>query len=42
MQSTVNLYPLIGVVLILAGLCLRFHPMLVVVVGAVGTGLGAA
>ncbi|WP_186224472.1 DUF969 domain-containing protein [Burkholderia gladioli] len=41
MQSTVNLYPLIGVVLIVAGFVLRFNPMLIVMVAAIVTGLAA-
>ncbi|MEK6348183.1 MAG: DUF969 domain-containing protein [Burkholderia sp.] len=41
MQSTVNLYPLVGVALIVAGFALRFNPLLIVVAAAVVTGLAA-
>ena len=39
MQSTVNLWPLIGVAVIIAGFLLRFNPMLIVAAAAVVTGL---
>ncbi|MEM5425188.1 MULTISPECIES: DUF969 domain-containing protein [Paraburkholderia] len=38
MQSTVNLWPLIGVAVIIAGFLLRFNPMLIVAAAAVVTG----
>ena len=41
MQTAVNLWPLIGVVIIIAGFILRFNPMLVVIVTAIGTALAA-
>lgn len=41
MQSTVNLWPLIGVAVIVAGFLLRFNPMLIVAAAAVATGLAA-
>lgn len=41
MQSTVNLWPLIGVAVIIAGFVLRFNPMLIVAVAAIVTGLAA-
>lgn len=41
MLSDVNLWPLIGVAIIIAGFVLRFNPMLVVIVTAVGTALAA-
>ncbi|ABE35933.1 hypothetical protein DR64_8419 [Paraburkholderia xenovorans LB400] len=41
MQSAVNLYPLFGVVVIVAGFLLRFNPMLIVTVAAIITGLAA-
>ncbi len=41
MQSTVNLYPLVGVALIVAGFALRFNPLLTVTLAAVVTGLAA-
>lgn len=41
MQSAVNLTPLIGVALIVAGFALRFNPMLIVTLAAIATGLAA-
>ncbi|SDD21778.1 DUF969 domain-containing protein [Paraburkholderia lycopersici] len=41
MQSTVNLWPLIGVAVIIAGFLLRFNPMLIVAAAAVVTGFAA-
>ncbi len=41
MLSQVNLWPLIGVAIIIVGFVLRFNPMLVVVVTAIGTALAA-
>jgi uncharacterized membrane protein len=41
MQSAVNLYPLIGVALIVVGFLLRFNPMLIVAAAAVATGFAA-
>ncbi|MFD1558475.1 DUF969 domain-containing protein [Paraburkholderia silviterrae] len=41
MQSTVNLWPLIGVAVIIAGFVLRFNPMLIVAAAAIATGLAA-
>ena len=41
MLSDVNLWPLIGVAIIIVGFILRFNPMLVVIVTAVGTALAA-
>ncbi|ACR32432.1 DUF969 domain-containing protein [Burkholderia glumae] len=41
MSSAVNLTPLIGVALIAAGFALRFHPMLIVTLAAIATGLAA-
>ena len=41
MQSAVNLYPLIGVVVIVAGFVLRFNPMLIVTLAAIATGIAA-
>jgi uncharacterized membrane protein len=38
MQSTINLWPLIGVAVIIAGFLLRFNPMLIVAAAAVVTG----
>jgi uncharacterized membrane protein len=42
MQTTVNLWPLIGVLVIVIGFILRFNPMLVVAAAAVATGLAAS
>src|SRR6185437_8953005 len=41
MQTTVSLWPLIGVAVIIAGFLLRFNPMLIVAVAAIATGLAA-
>ena len=41
MHSAVNLYPLIGVAVIVAGFLLRFNPMLIVTLAAIATGLAA-
>ena len=41
MPAEVNLWPLIGVLIIIAGFALRFNPMLVVIVTAIGTALAA-
>ncbi|MEB0010752.1 DUF969 domain-containing protein [Glaciimonas sp. Gout2] len=41
MHSAVSLWPLIGVVVIIAGFILRFNPMLVVAVAAIVTGVAA-
>ncbi|MPM37093.1 hypothetical protein SDC9_83699 [bioreactor metagenome] len=41
MPTDVNLWPLIGVAIIIAGFVLRFNPMLVVIVTAIGTALAA-
>jgi len=41
METAVNLWPLIGVVVIIAGFILRFNPMLVVAVTAIATGFAA-
>ncbi|SDV46234.1 Uncharacterized membrane protein [Chitinasiproducens palmae] len=38
---TVNLWPMIGVAVLIAGFLLRFNPMLVVAIAAVATGLAA-
>lgn len=42
MGTAVNLWPLIGVVVIIAGFILRFNPMLVVAVAAIATGFAAS
>ncbi|TWI54811.1 putative membrane protein [Pseudomonas duriflava] len=42
MQTTVNLWPLIGVLVIVIGFVLRFNPMLVVALTALATGFAAA
>lgn len=42
MSTAVNLWPLIGVVVIIAGFILRFNPMLVVAVAAIATGFAAS
>ncbi|HEY4664604.1 MAG TPA: DUF969 family protein, partial [Comamonas sp.] len=39
MPVDINLWPLIGVLIIIAGFALRFNPMLVVIVTAIGTAL---
>lgn len=41
MQTTVNLWPLIGVAVIVVGFVLRFNPMLIVAAAAVATGIAA-
>jgi len=41
MQSTVNLWPLIGVAVIIVGFVLRFNPMLIVAAAAVITAIAA-
>ncbi|PXW23875.1 DUF969 domain-containing protein [Paraburkholderia caballeronis] len=41
MQSAVNLYPLIGVAVIVVGFVLRFNPMLIVTLAAIATGFAA-
>ena len=42
MQSAVNLWPLIGVAVIIIGFVLRAHPVLVVIAACAATGLAAA
>jgi uncharacterized membrane protein len=42
MHAAVNLWPLIGVAVIIAGFVLRAHPVLVVVAACAATGLAAA
>ncbi|MBS9438009.1 DUF969 domain-containing protein [Photorhabdus noenieputensis] len=41
MQQIVNLWPLIGIVVIVVGFLLRFNPVLVVIVAGIITGLAA-
>jgi uncharacterized membrane protein len=41
MQSTVNLWPLIGVAVIILGFVLRFNPMLIVTAAALATAVSA-
>ncbi|WP_218242305.1 DUF969 domain-containing protein [Comamonas fluminis] len=41
MPVDINLWPLIGVLIIIAGFALRFNPMLVVIVTAIGTAFAA-
>lgn len=41
MEPAVSLWPLIGVVVIIAGFLLRFNPMLVVAAAAIATGIAA-
>lgn len=41
MLNDVNLWPLVGVAIIIVGFILRFNPMLVVIVTAIGTALAA-
>ena len=41
MQTTVNLWPLIGVAVIIVGFVLRFNPMLIVAVASIVTALAA-
>ena len=42
MQAAVNLWPLIGVAVIIVGFVLRAHPVLVVVAACAATGIAAA
>ncbi|CAG2126576.1 DUF969 domain-containing protein [Cupriavidus plantarum] len=42
MESAVNLWPLLGVGVIIIGFVLRFNPMLVVALAAIATGLAAS
>jgi uncharacterized membrane protein len=42
MQTAVNLWPLIGVAVIIAGFVLRQNPVMVVIIAAIVTGLSAA
>ena len=42
MQTAINLWPLLGVLVIVVGFVLRFNPMLVVAAAAVVTGLAAS
>ena len=42
MQTAINLWPLLGVLVIIIGFVLRFNPMLVVALAAVATGLAAS
>ncbi|MCZ7166898.1 5-oxoproline transporter, DUF969 family subunit, partial [Salmonella enterica] len=39
MQTVVNLWPLIGVLVIVVGFVLRFNPLLVVTAASIATGL---
>lgn len=41
MQTVVNLWPLIGVLVIVVGFVLRFNPLLVVTAAAIATGVAA-
>ena len=41
MPADINLWPLIGVLIIIAGFALRFNPLLVVIVTAIGTAFAA-
>lgn len=41
MQTVVNLWPLIGVLVIVVGFVLRFNPLLVVTAAAIATGFAA-
>ena len=41
-QTVVNLWPLLGVAVIVAGFALRAHPVLVVIVACIVTGVAAA
>ncbi|MFP3249179.1 MAG: DUF969 family protein, partial [Paraburkholderia sp.] len=41
MQTAVNLWPLIGVAVIIVGFVLRFNPMLIVAAAAIVTALAA-
>ena len=42
MQAAVNLWPLVGVAVIIAGFVLRAHPVLVVIAACAATGVAAA
>jgi uncharacterized membrane protein len=42
MEQAVNLWPLVGVGVIIAGFVLRFNPMLVVALAAIATGIAAS
>jgi uncharacterized membrane protein len=42
MQATINLWPLLGVAVIIAGFALRAHPVLVVIAACAVTGIAAA
>ncbi|WP_460044861.1 DUF969 domain-containing protein [Pseudomonas sp. S2_H01] len=42
MQTAINLWPLLGVLVIVLGFVLRFNPMLVVALAALATGLAAS
>jgi uncharacterized membrane protein len=42
MQTAINLWPLLGVLVIVVGFVLRFNPMLVVAIAAVLTGVAAS
>lgn len=42
MQTAINLWPLLGVLVIVLGFVLRFKPMLVVALAALATGLAAS
>ncbi|MDY7564179.1 DUF969 domain-containing protein [Pseudomonas sp. RTC3] len=42
MQTAINLWPLLGVLVIVIGFVLRFNPMLVVALAAVATGFAAS
>jgi uncharacterized membrane protein len=41
MAETLNLWPLIGIAVIVVGFLLRFNPVLVVIVAGIVTGLAA-
>ncbi|MET0612734.1 MAG: DUF969 family protein, partial [Pseudomonas caspiana] len=42
MQTAINLWPLLGVLVIIIGFVLRFNPMLVVALAAIATGFAAS
>src|SRR5471032_1096033 len=42
MQTAINLWPLLGVLVIIIGFVLRFNPMLVVALDALATGFAAS
>ena len=42
MPTAINLWPLLGVAVIIVGFILRFNPMLVVIVTAIGTAFAAS